>query len=199
MCSFDESWKNILSCCCLMLIAFIYVYLSTYVKLNFKGVKQVQRASNIKWYHILYGVIISSLFIIAIYLFRKYISIILYILIGIESWFCAYYAIVFFIIQIGKNICSTNKHMELSHKKCKKLFNINTYDIISAIITSFLIIFYFITRHWILNDIICFCLSFTILAFIILKSFMLCFICLFAFLCMIPFGFFFLKKYLKIM
>ncbi len=197
MCSFDESWKNILSCCCIMLVAFIYVYLSTYMKLNFKFVKEVQQASDVKWYHIFYAVIIGSCLLVAIYLFKKYISIILNILIGFESWLCVHYASLFFIMQIGKKICSNNKHRELNHKKCRTLFDMNTYEIISAIISAFLIMFYFITRHWILNDIICFCLAFTSLSFIILKSFMLCFLCLFAFFIYDTFWVFYSQKIFK--
>ena len=197
MCFFDESWKNILSCCCIMLIAFIYVYLSTYMKLNFKFVKEVQQASDVKWYHIFYAVIFGSCLLVAIYLFKKYILIILNILIGLESWLCVHYATLYFILQIGKSICSTNKHRELNHKKCRTLFDMTTYEIISAIISAFIIMFYFITRHWILNDIICFCLAFTSLSFIILKSFMLCFLCLFAFFVYDTFWVFYSEKIFK--
>ena len=30
ICLFDEAWKNILSCCCIMLIAFIYIFINIY-------------------------------------------------------------------------------------------------------------------------------------------------------------------------
>ena len=181
ICFFDETWKNVISCGCIMLIAFIYVYLSTYMKLNFKFVKEIQQASDIKWYHIFYAVIIGSCLLLSIYLFRKYIIIILNILIGFESWLCVHYATLYFILQIGKKIFSNLKHKELKHKKCKMLFDMNYYEASSAILSGILIMFYFITRHWIINDIICFCLAFTTLSFIILKSFMLCFLCLFLF------------------
>ena len=197
ICFFDESWKNILSCCCIMLIAFIYVYLSTYMKLNFKFVKEVQQASDIKWYHIFYAVIFGSCILISIYLFKKYIVIILNILIGFESWLCVHYATLYFILQIGKKLFSVQKHKELNHKKCKTLFDMTTYEIVSAIISGFLIMFYFITRHWIINDIICFCLAFTSLSFIILKSFMLCFICLFSFFLYDTFWVFYSERIFK--
>ena len=197
ICAFDETWKNLLSCCCIMLIAFIYVYLSTYMKLNFKFVKEVQQASDIKWYHILYAVIFGSCLLVSIYLFRKYILIILNILIGFESWLCVHYATLFFIIQIGKHIFSNLKHREMNHKKCKLLFDMTAYEIISSFISAIIIMFYFITRHWILNDIICFCLAFTSLSFIILKSFMLCFICLFLFFLYDTFWVFYSEKIFK--
>ena len=197
ICFFDESWKNILSCCCIMLIAFIYVYLSTYMKLNFKFVKEVQQASDIKWYHIFYAVIIGSCILVSIYLFKKYILIILNILIGFESWLCVHYATLYFILQIGKKIFSVQKHKELNHKKCRTLFDMTIYEIASAIISGVLIMFYFITRHWIINDIICFCLAFTSLSFIILKSFMLCFICLFSFFLYDTFWVFYSEKIFK--
>ena len=194
LCFFDEIWKNILSCSCIMLIAFIYIYLSTFMKLNFKFVKEVQQASDIKWYHIFYAVIFGSCLLVSIYLFKKYILIILNILIGFESWLCVHYATLFFLLQIGKNIFSPLKHKEMNHKKCRILFDMTPYEIISAIISGITIMFYFITRHWILNDIICFCLAFTSLSFIILKSFMLCFICLFLFFVYDTFWVFYSEK-----
>ena len=197
ICLFDEAWKNILSCCCIMLIAFIYIYLSTYMKLNFKFVKEVQQASDIKWYHIFYAVIFGSFILESIYLFRKYIIIILNILIGFESWLCVHYATLFFILQIGKKIFSNLKHKELNHKKCVILFDMTPYEIISAIISGIIIMFYFITRSWLLNDLICFCLAFTTLSFIILKSFMLCFICLFLFFLYDTFWVFYSEKIFK--
>ena len=198
MCFLDEKWKNILSCCCIMLIAFLYVYFSTFMKLNFRFVKEVQEASSdIKWYHICYAVIFGSIILVSIYLFKKYILIILNILIGFESWLCTYYAVLFFVLHIGKNYFSFIKHKELSHKKYRLFFDMTLYEIISAIISGFLIMFYFITRHWILNDIICFCLAFTSLSFIILKSYMLCFVCLFLFFIYDTFWVFYSKKIFK--
>jgi len=198
MCFTDEKWKNILSCCCIMLIAFLYVYFSTFMKLNFKFVKEVQEASSdIKWYHICYSAIFGSILLVSIYLFKKYILIILNILIGFESWLCTYYAMLFFVLLIGKKYFSFIRHKELSHKKYRLLFDMTLYEIISAIISGFLIMFYFITRHWILNDIICFCLAFTSLSFIILKSYMLCFVCLFLFFIYDTFWVFYSKKIFK--
>ena len=194
LCLYEESWKNILSCCCIMLIAFIYVYLSTYMKLNFKFVKEVQQASDIKWYHILYAVLFGSCLLLSIYLFRKYITVILNILIGFESWLCIHYATLFFILQIGKKIFSNLKHKEMNNKKCKMLFDMTPYEIISAFISGIIVMFYFINRHWILNDIICFCLAFTTLSFIVLKSFMLCFVCLFSFFLYDTFWVFFSER-----
>ena len=75
-----------------MFIAFMYVYLSTYMKLNFKLVKEVQQANDVEWYHICFAVALGSWVLVSIYLFRKYILIILNILIGFESWLCTYYA-----------------------------------------------------------------------------------------------------------
>ena len=57
ICETDENYKHVLSSCCIMLIAFIYVYLSTYMKLNFKFVKEVQQSSDIEWYHICFAVV----------------------------------------------------------------------------------------------------------------------------------------------
>ena len=68
------------------------------------------------------------------------------------------------------------------------------YEIISAFISCIIVMFYFITRHWILNNIICFCLAFTTLSFIILKSFMLCFLCLFLFFIYDTFWVFFSER-----
>ena len=198
ICFFDESWKNIISCCCIMFIAFIYVYFSTYMKLDFKFVKEVQEvSSDIKWYHIIYSVIFGSVILVSIYLFKKYIFIILNILIGLESWLCTYYANLFFVLQIGKKFFSIIKHKELTHKKYRLLFDMTAYEIASAVISGFLIMFYFITRHWLLNDIICFCLAFTTLSFIVLKSFMLCFICLFSFFIYDTFWVFYSEKIFK--
>ena len=74
------------------------------MKLNFKFVKEVQQTSDIEWYHILFAVLFGSCLLVSIYLFRKYILIILNILIGFESWLCFYYTALIFVIRIGRNI-----------------------------------------------------------------------------------------------
>ena len=194
ICFTDENYKHIISCCCVMFIAFMYVYLSTYMKLNFKFVKEVQQANDVEWYHICFAVALGSGVLVSIYLFRKYILIILNILIGFESWLCTYYATLYFVIRIGKNIFNNMKHNQISKKKYEYLLGLNFYEISSIFISGLIIIFYFITRHWILNDLICFCLAFTTLSFIILKSFMLCFVCLFAFFAYDTFWVFYSEK-----
>ena len=194
ICFTDENYKHIISCCCVMFIAFMYVYLSTYMKLNFKFVKEVQQANDVEWYHICFAVALGSGVLVSIYLFRKYILVILNILIGFESWLCTYYATLYFVIRIGKNIFNNMKHNQISKKKYEYLLGLNFYEISSIFISGFIIIFYFITRHWILNDLICFCLAFTTLSFIILKSFMLCFVCLFAFFAYDTFWVFYSEK-----
>ena len=194
ICFTDENYKHIISCCCVMFIAFMYVYLSTYMKLNFKFVKEVQQANDVEWYHICFAVALGSGVLVSIYLFRKYILIILNILIGFESWLCTYYATLYLVIRIGKNIFNNMKHNQISKKKYEYLLGLNFYEISSIFISGLIIIFYFITRHWILNDLICFCLAFTTLSFIILKSFMLCFVCLFAFFAYDTFWVFYSEK-----
>ena len=194
ICVSDEKYKNIISCGCVMLIAFIYVYLSTYMKLNFKFVKEVQQSSEIEWYHILFAVVFGSCLLVSIYLFRNYISIILNILIGFESWICVYYTTLFFVIRIGRNILTNTKNNQLTKRKYNYFFDLNFFEISSFFISGLLIALYFITRHWIINDIICFCLAFTTLSFIILKSFMLCFVCLFAFFIYDTFWVFYSEK-----
>ena len=194
ICFSDENYKHIISCCCVMLIAFIYVYLSTYMKLNFKFVKEVQQASDIEWYHICFAVVFGSGLLVSIYLFRKYILIILNILIGFESWLCTYYTTLFFVIRIGRNIFLNSKHIQLTKKKYEFFLGLNFYEISSLFISGLLILFYFLTRHWIINDIICFGLAFTTLSFIVLKSFMLCFVCLFAFFVYDTFWVFYSEK-----
>ena len=194
ICFTDENYKHIISCGCVMFLAFMYVYLSTYMKLNFKFVKGVQQANDVEWYHICFAVALGSGVLVSIYLFRKYILIILNILIGFESWLCTYYATLYFVIRIGKNIFNNMKHNQISKKKYEYLLGLNFYEISSIFISGLIIIFYFITRHWILNDLICFCLAFTTLSFIILKSFMLCFVCLFAFFAYDTFWVFYSEK-----
>ena len=194
ICETDENYKHVISSCCIMLIAFIYVYLSTYMKLNFKFVKEVQQSSDIEWYHICFAVAFGSCLLISIYLFKKYILIILNILIGFESWLCVYYTTLFFVIRIGKKILTTNMNTQLTKKKYNYIFGLNFFEITSLIISGSIIALYFITRHYILNDLICFCLAFTTLSFIILKSFMLCFVCLFAFFIYDTFWVFYSEK-----
>ena len=193
-CESEEDYKHIISSCCVMLIAFIYVYLSTYMKLNFKFVKEVQQSADLEWYHILIAVVFGSCLLVSIYLFKKYILIILNLLIGFESWLCVYYTSLFFVIRIGKNIFTTSKHTQLTKKKYSYILDLNFFEIISVVISGALIAIYFLTRHYILNDIICFCLAFTTLSFIILKSFLLCFVCLFAFFIYDTFWVFYSEK-----
>ena len=194
ICSYDSMWKEILSCGVVMLIAFIYIYLSTYMKLKFKIFKEIQKMAEIKWYHIILGVLGGSGMLILIYFYKNYIFIILNALIGIESWICAFYTVLFFILEISKKLFQNEKYKELNKKKYKLLFDSNIYEIISSIISGITILFYFITRHWILNNIICFCFSFTIMSIFILKSFILSFLFLFAYFIYDTFWVFYSEK-----
>ena len=194
ICLYDELWKEILSSCCVMLIAFIYIYLSTYMKLNFKIFKEIEKMTDIKWYHTVLGVASGSGMLILIYFYKNYIFIILNILIGFESWILSYYTILFFVLEIGKILFTPKKYKELNKNKLKIFFGLNIYEIISTIISFIIIISYFITRHWILNNIICFCFSFTILSFLILRSFMICFLFLFLYFLYDTFWVFYSEK-----
>ena len=194
ICLYDELWKEILSSCCVMLIAFIYIYLSTCMKLNFKIFEEIEKMTDIKWYHTVLGVASGSGMLILIYFYKNYIFIILNILICFESWILSYYTILFFVLEIGKIIFTSKKHKELNKKKLKIFFGLNIYEIISTLISFIITISYFITRHWILNNIICFCFSFTILSFLILKSFMICFLFLFLYFLYDTFWVFYSEK-----
>ena len=181
ICLYDESWKEIVSCGCVMLIAFVYIYLSTYMKINFKIFKEMEKMADIRWYHVLFGVLGGSGMLILTYLYKNYIFIFMNILIGFEAWICTFFAVLFFVSEISKKIFTPLKYKQLNKKKFKIIFGLNIYEIISSIISSIIVISYFITRHWIINNIICFCLSFTIVSLLIIKSFMICFLFLFAY------------------
>ena len=192
MCSYDELWKEILTCCFVMLIAFIYIYLSTYMKIQFKVFKEFEKMAEIKWYHIVLGVLGGSAALISIYLYKNYIYIFINVIICFDSFICIYYTVLFFLSELFKQLFSTIKYKEFNRKKL--LFGINIFEIISGIISLIIVISYFITRNWILNDLICFCLSFTILSFIIFKSFILCFISLFLYFIYDTFWVFYSEK-----
>ena len=112
ICAYNELWKEILSCFFVMLIAFIYIYLSTYMKLKFKIFKELQKMADIKWYHITLGVFCGSGMLILIYFYKNYIFIFLNVLIGFESLFCTYYTILFFILEVSKKLLSINNFPE---------------------------------------------------------------------------------------
>ena len=193
ICSYDnEIWKEIFSCICVMMIAFIYIYLSTYMNINFKIFKEMQKNVDVKWYHILFGVFSASGMLIIIYLYKKFINILLNGLIGIQSWFCSFYTILFFVTEASNKIFSKIKHKQLNKKKL--IFDMNIYEVISFIISGIIISIYFITKHWILNNLICFGLCFTFLSLLILKSFNLCFLGLFAYFIYDTFWVFYSEK-----
>ncbi len=89
----------------------------------------------------------------------------------------------FFCDKNGQKYFSKFKTLSNKQKKYEYFLVLNLYEISSVIINGSFFIFYFLTKHWIINDIIGFCLAFTTLtlSFIIRKSFMLCFVCLFTF------------------
>lgn len=194
ICLKDELWKEILSCGCVMLIAFVYIYLSTYMKINFKIFKEMEKMTDLKWYHVLLGVLGGSGMLVLIYLYKNYIFIFMNILIGFEAWICSFFTILFFVSEIFKKVFTPLQYKELNKKKFKILFGLNIYEIISSIISFIIIISYFITRHWIMNDIICFCLSFTILSVLVVKSFMICFLFLFGYFIYDTFWVFYSEK-----
>ena len=188
-CSFDPKWKNIVSAGITFLVAVLYVYFSTAIELNFKSVKEAQKTANIKWYHILIYGLVASCMLLTIYFFKKYIIFIFNLLMAYEVFICGFYTVLFYIRKIGKKFLSPLTHKKLRKfrsennflNKIKSYCKINTYDIISIILNIILVIFYYVTKSWLLNDILCFFLSFTFLSILILKSFMLCFLLLFVF------------------
>ena len=188
-CFFDEKWKSVLSAGITFLVAVMYVYFSTAIELNFKSVKEAQKSTNVKWYHILIYGFVASCMLLIIYFFKKYIVFIFNILMAYEVFICGFYTVLFFIRKIGKKFLNPLTHKKLRKfrsennffNKIKSYCKINTYDIISIILNMTLVIFYYSTKSWLLNDILCFFLSFTFLSILILKSFMLCFLLLFVF------------------
>ena len=197
ICSYDETWKEILSCAVIMLIAFTFIYLSTYMKIKFKIFKEIQKIAEIKWYHIIIGVFSGSGMLILIYFYKNYINIILNALIGLESWISAFYTVLFFVLEISKKMIQNEKLKILKKTKYKLLFYSNIFELISFLVSGIIILMYFITRHWILNNIICFCLSFTIMSFILLKSFILSFLFLFVYFIYDTFWVFYSEKIFK--
>ena len=188
-CFFDEKWKSVFSAGITFLVAVVYVYLSTAIELNFKSVKEAQKSTNVKWYHILIYGLLASCMLLIIYFFKRYIILIFNLLMAYEVFICGFYTVLFFIRKIGRKTLSPLTHKKLRKfrsennylNKIKSYCRINTYDIISIILNLILVIFYYATKSWLLNDILCFFLSFTFLSLLILKSFMLCFLLLFVF------------------
>jgi ABC-type multidrug transport system fused ATPase/permease subunit len=166
-CKKENKFLNIFSSIILFIIAMLYVFLSTFIQMDFKIVKEFNEQINIPWYYGIIYIFIASAVLLFLFYFINSILSIFNILVAFQCFICLYYTFKFF----------SKKFFNIFfQKKIKKLFyNLKIYHIISLLLTTILVCLYFYMKNWQLNNIMAFGLVFYILSFLLIKNFIVCF------------------------
>ena len=166
-CKKEKKFLNILSSIILFIIAMFYVFLSTFIQMDFKIVKEFNDQIDIPWYYGIIYVFIASAVLLFLFYFINSIITIFNILVAFQCFICLYYTLKYF----SKKFC---KYFQQKNIK-KIIYNIKIYHIISFLITTILVSLYFYLKNWQLNNIMAFGLVFYILSFLLIKNFLVCF------------------------
>ena len=172
ICKYENESLAIGSSIIMLFIAFLYMFLSTYIHIDLKEIKEINEMTEIPWWYGFFFVIVGSGVLLLIFFFFEYINYILQGLVFFQSFICLYYPIKYYLKLILKKV-----NPELIKKV---ICTVKIYDIVSLVSSFGLVVIYFATRYWFMNNIIAFGLCFTILSLILMKSFRTCFVFLFS-------------------
>ena len=166
-CKKEKKFLNILSSIILFIIAMFYVFLSTFIQMDFKIVKEFNDQIDIPWYYGIIYVFIASAVLLFLFYFINSIITIFNILVAFQCFICLYYTLKYF----SKKFCKY-----FNPKNIKKIiYNLKIYHIISFLFSAILVSLYFYIKNWQLNNIMAFGLVFYILSFLLIKNFLVCF------------------------
>ncbi len=166
-CKKENKFLNIFSSVVLFIIAMFYVFLATYIQMDFKLVKEFNDQIDIPWYYGIIYIFIASAILLFLFYFINSIITIFNILVAFQCFICLYYTLKYFSKKFFKYF---------QQKNIKKIiYNIKIYHIISFSITTILVSLYFYLKNWQLNNIMAFGLVFYILSFLLIKNFLVCF------------------------
>jgi hypothetical protein len=172
-CKTDNIFFKILTAVIIFIIAGLFIYLSTVSNIELEVVNEVRENSEIKWWYGFIFIIFASIFLILIFYFMRFINFIYTILVSVQCLICCSLTISWYLkILLGK---STSKIFEYLKKE---IYEIKVYKYISIIITFLIVYFWFVTRFWILNNILAYCLVFSILSLLLIKDFFICIVLL---------------------
>lgn len=166
-CEFDSKLLSITSSIAIFLIATVMLFLSTYMQINLQVIREVSEITEVKWYYAFIFVIIISCVLLLLFFFIKYMIIIYTLLFFFQSTMCLYYALKYFLKTLLLRF-----NPELNSKRYLS-FKISDYISISIALT--LVVIYYLTRHWVLNNVLAFGLVFSVLSLLLFKNFKVCF------------------------
>jgi len=169
-------------------LAIIFVYFSTNVKLRYNQLTpEVEEETFFieSWQAIVF-IFLASAVLILIYYFIEYMNLVLTLLITVQSGFCLYFLLITLTnnkkpnnnvdsqesetnIEQSLEINTDNNNNSRSFNFCNKRIELNW--IICLLPTIVIMIFWFITRNWIVNNLLCFSIVFVFLEQFQLKKF----------------------------
>lgn len=173
ICKNENKFISIIPSIGLFTLAFLYLLASTYMQINLKIIKEFNEKTEISWWYGIFFILMASCVLLLIYYFSEYISNIFQGLLFFECFLTLFYPIKYFSKQLF------HKYTKQIEKK-PIICSLRIYDLSSYIISLGLVIFYFLTKYWFMNNIVAFGLCFFILSLIPFKSFFICFVFLFA-------------------
>lgn len=181
ICKNDSLLLKSLTILTLLLLAVFITFISTYEEIKSTIINEAREQSEIKWWHGLVFISIASVFLILIFYFINYLNVIYTWLVTFQSFICVYTTLCHFLkrkytITSGDkfNNISSNFSEFLKHE----IYEIKIFKIISFLFSVILIYSWYVSRNWILNNTISFCLVFVLLSIIYIKNFKICMIIL---------------------
>lgn len=173
VCKNESMFTSIIPSIGLFVLGFLYLLASTYMHINLKIIKEFNDKAEIPWWYGIIFILMGSCILLLIFYFSQYIDKILQVLLFFECFATLYYPIKYFSKQLF------HKYTKQIEKK-SIICSLRIYDLSSYIISLGLVIFYFVTKYWFMNNIVAFGLCFFILSLIPFKSFSVCFVFLLA-------------------
>ena len=161
-CDSPVNTGSIISGLLIFCLGFLFVLLSTNIKYQVTN-SENQREGEIHAWHVIGFVIMGSALLILLFYFKNLISTIFTILVILQAFTSLYLTLKSFL-----------ESYELHNKFAifqMVIFGNEVYVYLCCLVCGFIVLTWFVTKHWILNDLIGFCFVFTILSLLHLNSF----------------------------
>jgi hypothetical protein len=161
ICRPEPLYYNIPPAIGILVFAVLIVYMATRstMKVNIEELEQI---NEIQWWHGIAFVFVGSAVLLTIFFLYKYIESMFTLMVMFQSFICVYYTLDYYLYDKIKPYTSA------------EFFELPLGRYILGVVTGLLIMAWYITRDWRLNNILGACLVFTIISIFSIKTFKTC-------------------------
>jgi hypothetical protein len=167
ICKHEPAYYSIPPAVGMLVLAVLVVSMATRSKMKVH-IEELEQVNEIKWWHGLVFVFMGSVMLVTIFYLYKYIESMFTVLIMFQSFICVYFTLDYYVDDKLKG------YRSLSTEYC----GLPMSKYILAFFTGAIIISWYFTRDWRLNNTIGVCLVFTIVTIFSIKTFRTCWIIL---------------------